>query len=164
MEEQVGLLALIVVTPLFWFLYRAAKKERVASRGPRSLNGIGTTYYGATDRQDNGTFVTTLWIIFVGIPLIPLRSYRVNFMGGDDSLTQSTHNYEIVERVPLCLRQVIAAWLKVIVIGIILVLLGILFFDYIPNHYAIKEDTSGIIGSVLILATLFIGSKFFEAQ
>ncbi len=41
---------------------------------PRNVNGIGTTYYGASDRQPDKSFVTTEWFILFSVPLVPLRA------------------------------------------------------------------------------------------
>lgn len=44
---------------------------------PRSVNGIGTKFYGRADEWADGTYITTKWFIFFYLPIIPLRSYRV---------------------------------------------------------------------------------------
>jgi hypothetical protein len=44
---------------------------------PYAFNGCGTRYYGKQDKADDGSYVTTEWITFVYVPLIPLRSFRV---------------------------------------------------------------------------------------
>jgi hypothetical protein len=44
---------------------------------PASFNGCGTTWYGATDQAEDGSYVVTEWIVFLFIPLIPLGSKRV---------------------------------------------------------------------------------------
>lgn len=42
-----------------------------------SFNGTGTTVYGKRDFRTDGSFVTTNWITFLWVPLVPLRSMRV---------------------------------------------------------------------------------------
>jgi len=42
-----------------------------------SINGVGTTFYGRADEDDDGSYVVTEWIILVYVPLIPLGSRRV---------------------------------------------------------------------------------------
>lgn len=44
---------------------------------PRSVNGVGTKFYGRAEERADGTYITTKWFIFFYVPLIPLRSYRV---------------------------------------------------------------------------------------
>ena len=51
---------------------------------PRTFNGIGTKYYGASDRQPDGSFVTTEWFTLFA-PVIPLRSMRVHYLGKSGS-------------------------------------------------------------------------------
>lgn len=44
---------------------------------PASINGCGTTWYGASDRDRDGSYVVTEWVVFLFMPLIPLGSKRV---------------------------------------------------------------------------------------
>lgn len=46
-----------------------------------AFNGIGTRYYGQRDFEEDGTFVTTEWIVFLYVPVISLRSLRVRTHG-----------------------------------------------------------------------------------
>jgi hypothetical protein len=43
----------------------------------RSHNGFGTTIYGKRDFLADGSFVTTKWVIFFWVPILPLSSMRV---------------------------------------------------------------------------------------
>jgi hypothetical protein len=47
---------------------------------PFSINGCGTRYYGKQDKRQDGSYITTEWITFFFIPLIPLRSLRVKLI------------------------------------------------------------------------------------
>jgi len=42
-----------------------------------SVNGTGTTIYGKREFRTDGSFVTTKWVTFLWVPLLPLRSMRV---------------------------------------------------------------------------------------
>lgn len=42
-----------------------------------SVNGTGTRVYGKRDFRTDGSFVTTKWITFSWVPLVPLRSMRI---------------------------------------------------------------------------------------
>ena len=42
-----------------------------------SVNGRGTRVYGKRDFRTDDSFVTTKWITFLWVPLVPLRSMRV---------------------------------------------------------------------------------------
>ena len=44
---------------------------------PFTLNGTGTKYYGSRERDIGGTYVTTKWVVLLGVPLVPLSSWRV---------------------------------------------------------------------------------------
>lgn len=44
---------------------------------PAYILGIGSTFYGKRDFRTDGSYITTEWLIVVGVPLIPLRSFRV---------------------------------------------------------------------------------------
>jgi hypothetical protein len=73
---------------------------------PYTFNGCGTRYYGHQDRADDGSYVTTEWITFVYIPLVPIRSFRVLPVGkGTNYIVHSSQSYQTV-RVPLHWSQV----------------------------------------------------------
>ncbi|MFA6554277.1 MAG: hypothetical protein WCS89_02100 [Candidatus Paceibacterota bacterium] len=42
-----------------------------------SFNGIGTIYYGASNKKPDGSYVATEWFIIFFLPIIPLDSYRL---------------------------------------------------------------------------------------
>lgn len=42
-----------------------------------TVNGIGTRLYGSSDRQGNGSYVATKWLVFLYFPIFPLGTYRV---------------------------------------------------------------------------------------
>ncbi len=43
-----------------------------------TLNGVGTTVYGSRDYDPNSnTYVKTLWLVVLFIPVLPLGAYRV---------------------------------------------------------------------------------------
>lgn len=44
---------------------------------PFMFNGCGTAYYGRRDVGSDGSYLTTLWITLIWVPLLPLRTYRV---------------------------------------------------------------------------------------
>jgi len=45
--------------------------------GASSFRGIGTAYIGECDYHEDGSYVTTEWFIFLGLPVFPIRSHRV---------------------------------------------------------------------------------------
>jgi hypothetical protein len=73
---------------------------------PYTFNGVGTTYYGQRDAAADGSYVTTLWVTALWVPLLPLCSYRVLPVGtGTNVVVYRSQNYQTV-RVPLCWPQV----------------------------------------------------------
>jgi len=42
-----------------------------------SVNGTGTRIYGKREFRTDGSFVTTKWVTFSWVPLVPLQSMRV---------------------------------------------------------------------------------------
>jgi|SRR5882672_940106 len=73
---------------------------------PYTFNGFGTKYYGRREPGDDGSYVTTLWITALYIPVLPLGSYRVLPYGqATNFLVHRSQNYHVL-RVPLCWEQV----------------------------------------------------------
>lgn len=91
--------------------FRIKPTDEAGPSSPGSICGIGTIYFGATDRQSDDSIVTTKWFTFFGLPLIPLSSYRVNYLGEESSwsgaVISSSTNYGNVRSVPLNTRQVL---------------------------------------------------------
>lgn len=73
-----------------------------------AINGMGTTTYGKRDFLADGSFVTTKWIVFLWIPVLPLSSMRVRSaqQPGPDHMEAS----------------------------LLLTLVGILHFSWSPNY------------------------------
>jgi len=80
---------------------------------PFRFNGFGTAYYGKRDLANDGSYVTTVWVTALWIPLVPLGSYRVLPVGNQQYLTTP---------VPLCVKQVGNVYFVVVA-----VLVGIFF-------------------------------------
>jgi hypothetical protein len=53
---------------------------------PFTLNGCGTRYYGKREIGPDGSYVTTEWVTFIYLPIIPLRSKRVLPNGDNTNL------------------------------------------------------------------------------
>jgi len=70
----------------------ATVKENLASLGDlepiqtapslRTVNGIGVTLYGGTDRRPDGSYMATYYFVFFAIPIFPIARYRVIPTGG----------------------------------------------------------------------------------
>ena|SRR2546422_4700529 len=79
-----------------------------------TLQGIGTTFYGRRDFREDGTYTTTEWVVFFFIPIIPLRSMRVQDRGskGFASLYQK-QDYAVYEKSFPNWKQVLYVYLYV---------------------------------------------------
>ncbi len=82
---------------------------------PYSINGIGTTYYGKREEAADSSYGTTLWIILLFMPLLPIASYRVV----ETSESAMFSREYLIRRIPLCWPQVLNTYL--VVASIILV-------------------------------------------
>lgn len=83
---------------------------------PYTLNGIGTRYYGETDRMSDGSYVTTAWFVLFFVPLLPYASYRVwGTGGGTNWILYSSLKYNGY-MVPLNWKQVGSVYLKTVLI------------------------------------------------
>ncbi len=84
---------------------------RFEDRGPFTLNGFGTTFYGKRDFRADGTYITTEWVVLAAIPIIPLRSLRVRYKGpGERSFPigiGSSDSYSVFEKTRPNRRQVL---------------------------------------------------------
>jgi len=91
---------------------------------PRSVNGFGTRYYGRREEALDGSYVTTVWITALYIPILPLRSYRVLPVGKSFNVIIHRSQQFKALRVPLCWEQVwhvymISAPILLIIAGLI---------------------------------------------
>jgi hypothetical protein len=82
---------------------------------PTSFQGIGTTYYGQKDFGADGSFITTEWAIFAGIPIVPLRSLRVRYEGSDTDgfpliMVQSVEKYSVLAKTTVNCTQALMTY------------------------------------------------------
>jgi hypothetical protein len=106
---------------------------------PYTLNGFGTRYYGRREPGEDGSYVTTLWITALYIPVLPLGSYRVLPIGqGTNYVVHSSQSYRVL-RVPLCWEQV---WRIYMVGAPILIIVGWLIAS-ISKEDRLKESLHG---------------------
>ncbi len=46
-----------------------------------TVRGIGAMHYGRCDFRADGSYVTTLWFVFLYLPIVPIRSLRMRKTG-----------------------------------------------------------------------------------
>jgi len=78
---------------------------------PANLNGTGTRYYGRADLSDSDTYTATEWIVFLWIPILPLRSWRVCAPRKGKSTLLFSNEEFYVKPARLNLRQVALGYL-----------------------------------------------------
>jgi len=85
--------------------------------------GFGTKFFGATDRQEDGSFVTTEWVILFNVPVVPLRSLRVSVADyqADSFMGIEICSYNVHCHVPLSWRQVFSAYAWLIIPSLLVV-------------------------------------------
>ena len=80
----------------------------------KNVNGCGTIFYGATEAQEDKSFVTTKWFILLGFPILPLGSLRVVYHGETDTEsggdTTTIAQYTIIGKAAFALRQVLRTY------------------------------------------------------
>jgi hypothetical protein len=72
----------------------------------RSFKGFGTAIYGMREFWSDGSFIATKWVVFLWIPLIPVRSMRLRKIGRAGAFSTS---YQIHSGEGLYRKQVLCA-------------------------------------------------------
>lgn len=108
----------------------------IASRSPmlgfggdmRTINGIGTTLYGKSEINPNDkSYIATKWYVFLGLPIVPLKSYRVIYKGSGKSVFFGTSTDYQMLSVPMNMSQILKTY--ALVYGFIVVLIAIIYFS-----------------------------------
>jgi hypothetical protein len=75
----------------------------------QSFNGFGTKLYGKRNFEPDGSFITTLWVVILWIPLIPLKSIRVKEAGRGPSTVFSvwSRSYLVITQSRPDIRQIL---------------------------------------------------------
>lgn len=78
----------------------------------QTFNGFGTKLYGKRDFESDGSFLTTKWVVFLWIPLVPLKSLRVRYVGpGDVTILPGwSRNYSVYAEYGPHASQVVATY------------------------------------------------------
>ncbi|MGB3691413.1 MAG: hypothetical protein WBG70_07370 [Spirulinaceae cyanobacterium] len=119
---------------------------------PFSINGIGTNFYGKREFNQDGSYVTTEWIIFIFFPIVPLRSFRVFPRRITEKFLFFPVDKYRVLKVPISWKQVKNTY----IVGI----LSLLAIVAVPLVTAILTVLTSVIFPALstdFLAWLFLG-------
>jgi hypothetical protein len=89
---------------------------------PYTLNGFGTRYYGKREPGADGSYITSLWVTALYLPLVPLGSYRVLPVGqGTNYVVHRSQSYRVM-KVPMCWEQI---WRTYMISAPILLIIGL---------------------------------------
>lgn len=126
---------------------------------PWSFVGCGTRFYGVTNRQPDGSFVTTEWFSLFYIPLVPIQSYQVIHLGNmpdfEGTVLATTSDYSILKCLNLDYRHVLMVYGFMLSFIIVLVLLNVTSSsnDFITNGFI-----------ALVIMYVFIGVRWLRAK
>lgn len=130
---------------------------------PKVYAGCGTKFYGAADKREDGSFVTTQWFCLLYLPLIPIQSYRVvrgdsstQFMGA--SIT-STTEFVVVESLKIHTKQVIQPYILMAAFIVLAVAIG-KGTKGVPDQA--RMATNAILG--LLVVSVIIGYRLLRVK
>jgi len=82
---------------------------------PYTFQGFGTKYYGQRDYALDTSYVTTEWVVFFFIPVVPVESLRVMDLGRTSSrviypVLSSSSSFEVYDVTKPNLKQVLCIY------------------------------------------------------
>src|SRR4051812_25003410 len=116
---------------------------------PRNHKGIGTIFYGRTDERADGSFVTVEWFIFLTLPIVPLRCFRINTDSRYTALWgYGQFDYCITERRSMAWAQVVKTY--ALAWGLLAwSLLVVAKYDEVSSMIGPSYDFAAVFGLVL---------------
>ena len=81
-----------------------------------TFNGTGTMLYGKRDKQPDGSYIATKWLVLFYLPVLPLGSYRV-WPGTTELRLLGTNTSLTLEAAPFSWRQVLNCYLVSLFLG-----------------------------------------------
>ena len=130
---------------------------------PKTVNGIGTTYLGSSNRQPDGSFVTTEWFVLFSVPIIPLKSQRVKYLSAHHGWSGSTNMYSILGPAPLDSKLVLTAYAWIVIPLILMSILILLLNIFIPNGSSGYTSILTTIMLVMVIAPLIFWLIIFPS-
>lgn len=115
-----------------------------------SINGFGTTFYGECDFIQDGSYISTYWLILAYVPIIPLYSVRI--FHADKALIMGSSQYQLA-KLPIHWKQVFRTY------GYLLaILLGIgLFVVMVGSRTETVTIFDRILGILCLIVVIIIG-------
>lgn len=138
---------------------------------PKVYLGCGTKFFGATKRNIDRSFITTLWFCIFYLPLIPIQSYRVTYHGNvshfQGAVITTTTNYSVIENLKINVKQVAQALLFIISFIVLSSLMFLFVRSLQQNQNAEIASSSDLLMTAfigLIVVYLIIGFNLFKAK
>ena len=124
----------------------------------QTLNGFGTMFCGCDDIRPDGSYITTEWIVFAWIPIIPVNSFRV-IDGAKHGIPiiYYRREYGVIEKLPIQDRQVAKVYLTILAF---IVVFALLYLWAETESFAIFFKNYGLA----IFAVLLFGSIIWLAH
>ncbi len=123
-----------------------------------SFNGTGTRFYGEREYWPDGSYITTQWVSFVYIPLLPLRSLRLRH---DRTTTipqlhgiGSTAHFEVKAKIRLNWKQVGSTYLYLIAVAGLFLIQIVVSTKVFPGRKLPATAVFGILGFTALFAIL----------
>ncbi len=79
-----------------------------------SFNGFGTKFYGRREREPDGSYISTLWVVLLHLPVLPLMSVRMLPIEGSAAIGIYSSRRFRQQRVPLNWKQVLSVYAVVL--------------------------------------------------
>ncbi|MGE0431734.1 MAG: tetratricopeptide repeat protein [Planctomycetota bacterium] len=105
-----------------------------AAPGMYTLNGVGTSLYGASDKRRDGTYIATLFFVILFLPIIPIARYIVRPAGG--------RSYNFYAKVPMW--GFLGMWRRFFLLGILLVAGSIAAVAFIAGRTGTIHIVNGL--------------------
>ena len=94
-----------------------------------TINGFGRKLYGRADyHKESNSYITTLYYVFLFIPILPLKRFRVKLEGGYFYIVSSSNTYTFMWELPLTKEQKIHR-------NIFFIALAVLIISIVINGY-----------------------------
>jgi hypothetical protein len=105
----------------------------------RLYRGIGKKFYGRSNyahdsQRELEEFDTTFWFVLFFVPLIPIRSCRIRRRYRHRWNVFASKTYQVLDRLPLKLGQVLLTWLQAAGVILVLGVLGRMFLEYLRRQ------------------------------
>jgi hypothetical protein len=78
---------------------------------PSTIQGFGAEFRGKRDFHTDGSYVTTEWVVLAALPIVPLRSLRVEEGRSSESFLNWRQEYTVYEELSVNVKQVACVYI-----------------------------------------------------